>query len=431
MLTVIHVALVVSTNMQWTSAVYIDALMGFSDKSSWGLWLLTWWAYFDLQANRWLFKTILALGILNMACTEFFTFVLWTTKASHGFLAAKTVSDFALGYADLFLIAAIVLLGWRRREPGQWSLYLAVFFYAVPSLRPEITLLHLRTIWFPFGVLIPLGLITACCTLFFFSIYLFKQFRTSLQRKQAMEEDVEQALQVQQLLIPDQLPDSHGWSIETEYRPARQVGGDFFQIIPHRSDGSILIVVGDVTGKGLQAGMTVALLVGVIRTESEHTFIPIEILKQLNSRLVGREGAQATCLALLIRETGEATLANAGHIPPYLNGDDLRIEGSLPLGTIAHAEFSTLEFKLQPDDQLVLISDGVVEAQNARGDLLGFDRIRTLVSKRASAVEIADTAQAYGQQDDISVLSIRRTPMSEEMDPQFGAVIEEPEARLI
>lgn len=221
---------------------------------------------------------------------------------------------------------------------------------------------------------------------------------------------------MQQLLIPEQRPNAPGWSIETEYHPAREVGGDFFQIIPHPSNGSILIVAGDVAGKGLQAGMMVAMLVGAIRTESTHSSDPVQILKALNGRLCGEhalcgtEHAQATCLALLVDEDGKATLANAGHLPPYLNGTEINVAGSLPLSMIAEAEFATMDFRMELGDRLVLISDGIFEAQNERGDLFGFDGMRALLSKQVSTAEIAGAAQAFGQQDDISVLSIVRVP---------------------
>jgi serine phosphatase RsbU (regulator of sigma subunit) len=170
-------------------------------------------------------------------------------------------------------------------------------------------------------------------------------------------------------------------------------------------------VAGDVAGKGLQAGMTVAMLVGAIRTESEHRFDPIEILKQLNRRLMAQERAQATCVALLVQEDGAATLANAGHLPPYLNGVETSIEGSLPLGMIAEAQFPTEDFHLEPGDRLVLISDGLVEAQNEHGDLYGFDRVRQLLATQASVAEMARAAQAFGQEDDITVLSLTFAPV--------------------
>jgi serine phosphatase RsbU (regulator of sigma subunit) len=278
-------------------------------------------------------------------------------------------------------------------------------------------LLHLRTTWQPFGVLLPLDLIAVFLSLICFSLVLFGQFRSSLQRQQVIAEDLKQAQEMQQLLIPDRLPRVPGWSIETEYHPAREVGGDFFQIIPHSADGSILIVAGDVAGKGLQAGMLVAMLVGAIRTESTHSSDPIQILKALNGRLCGEhalcgaEHAQATCLALLIDEDGKATLANAGHLPPYLNGIEINIEGSLPLGMIAEVELATMNFRIEPGDRLAFVSDGVVEAQSARGELFGFDRTRALSTQSAEA--IARAAKYFGQEDDITVLTVARAPKPE------------------
>jgi serine phosphatase RsbU (regulator of sigma subunit) len=93
---------------------------------------------------------------------------------------------------------------------------------------------------------------------------------------------------VQQVLIPEQLPQVSGLTIESEYRPAREVGGDFFQILPHATDGSVLVVVGDVTGKGLQAGMLVALIVGAIRSTAETSAGALSMIEALNRRLCGR-----------------------------------------------------------------------------------------------------------------------------------------------
>lgn len=407
----IFLSLVFSTNARWMSEVRLQALIDFAATTAWYAWMLTWWAYLGLLSRRWLFNIIVVLGIIDLIRTEILEVLLRVGKASHGLLAANSAADFIFGATSLVVTAAIAYLGLNSAPRGKWPLYLALLFFALPNFVPLMHLLHLRTNWQPFGVQLPFEFLCMSAMLFFFSIVLFGQFRSSLQRQQSITEDLKQAQEVQQLLIPDRLPQVRGWTIESEYHPAREVGGDFFQIIPHPSDGSILIVAGDVVGKGLQAGMMVALLLGAIRAESEHAFDPIEILKRLNRRLIGQEGAQATCLALLVREDGSAMLANAGHLPPYLNGAEIIIEGSLPMGMIAEAEFSILDFNLQPGDRLVLISDGIVEAQNERGELFGFDRIRMLLSKQISTAEMANTAKVFGQQDDISVLSIVRLPV--------------------
>ena len=104
------------------------------------------------------------------------------------------------------------------------------------------------------------------------------------------------------------------------------------------------------------------------------------ILEALNRRLLGRSEAQATCLALRIAADG-VTLANAGHTPPYRNGEPLPMEGALPLGMIEDAEFSVMQFTLAQGDRLVLVSDGVAEATDADRQLFGFDRVQELLRR--------------------------------------------------
>ena len=224
--------------------------------------------------------------------------------------------------------------------------------------------------------------------------------------------DVKQAQEVQQVIVPEHRIVLSGFEIESEYRPAREVGGDFFQIIP-LADDSLLIVAGDVAGKGLKAGMMVALLVGAIRTVVEADNDPAAILAALNRRLLGRGDSRATCLALRIARDGAAMLTNAGHLPPYLNGEPIEIEGSLPLGLIETFDCSSVEFRLSPSDRLLLMSDGVPEAMNEQGQLFGFESVLELIRTRPSAAQIAETAQAFGQEDDISVISVTRVRVAE------------------
>jgi len=248
---------------------------------------------------------------------------------------------------------------------------------------------------------------------------LLRRLRISLRRQRDLALDVKQAQEVQQVILPEArlvlpgLKGLPGLTIESEYRPAREVGGDFFQIIPHKSDGSVLIVAGDVTGKGLQAGMLVALLVGAIRSTAELNSDPAFVLSALNRRLMGRNDAQATCLALRIEADGAATLANAGHVAPYLNGEELPMEGALPLGMVDSAEPSVMHFQLAESDRLTLMSDGIAEAMDANGQLFGFERVHELLHTATSATEIAGAAQAFGQEDDISVISVTRIAVRE------------------
>lgn len=142
-------------------------------------------------------------------------------------------------------------------------------------------------------------------------------------------------------------------------------------------------------GKGLKAGMLVALLVGAIRTATDSSLDPEFVLGVLNKRLLRRGDAQATCLALSIAKDSEATLANAGHMAPYLNGEALPMEGALPLGMIEGAAPSLMRFHLAVGDKLLLMSDGIAEAMAADARLFGFDRIHDLLRNATTAAQLA------------------------------------------
>jgi hypothetical protein len=237
-----------------------------------------------------------------------------------------------------------------------------------------------------------------------FAILILRFTRTRSQEERFAAE-VQAARNVQQYLIPEHLPPTPGLAIESVYRPSREVGGDFFQVLPNASDGSTLIVVGDVAGKGMEAGMLATLIVGGIRTAASFTTEPLRILSLLNERMQGR--GLATCVALHIERDGSATLANAGHLPPYLNGQEMAMEGALPLGSVSGITFPVLRFKLAEGDALMLMTDGVAEAQNAEGHLFGFERIAEMLRKGVAATALATAAQDFGQEDDITVLTVR------------------------
>lgn len=151
--------------------------------------------------------------------------------------------------------------------------------------------------------------------------------------------------------------------------------------------------------------MLVAVLVGAIRTRADESFDPASMLGMLNERLMGRSGGHfATCLAAELSPNGQIRIANAGHLPPYLNGKEMDLEGSLPLGMAGESEVSVQTFTLQPGDRLTFVTDGVVEATNSSRELFGFDRTRAISQQNASA--IAAQAQTFGQEDDITVVGV-------------------------
>jgi serine phosphatase RsbU (regulator of sigma subunit) len=221
--------------------------------------------------------------------------------------------------------------------------------------------------------------------------------------------ELEAAREVQQQLIAPAV-DVPGFKIESVYAPAKQVGGDFFRVLPE-ADGSLLVVVGDVSGKGLRAAMTVSAIIGALRTMP--ALPPTRILGALNQGLVGQlRGGFVTCCVARIGRDGWVTIANAGHLSPYCNGAEVEVGSGLPLGISAQADYEESQFVLEPDKSLVFLSDGVVEARNAAGELFGFER--TLAISNSNAEAIAQTAINFGQDDDITVLSLTRLEVWEE-----------------
>jgi serine phosphatase RsbU (regulator of sigma subunit) len=138
----------------------------------------------------------------------------------------------------------------------------------------------------------------------------------------------------------------------------------------------------------------------------------------LNEQLVERESASATCMALRFAADGAVELANAGQLPPYLNGVEMQIEGALPLGILSGLDFPVTSFNLDPGDSLLFMSDGIAEAQNAEGELFGFERIEQMLRNPTTTAEIATAAQKFGQTDDILVLRVQRYAAHEELHVQ-------------
>jgi hypothetical protein len=232
------------------------------------------------------------------------------------------------------------------------------------------------------------------------------------QRQAAIEQEFRNARELQQVLIPEDLPEIPGYTLTSAYKPASEVGGDFFQIIP-LPQGSTLIVLGDVSGKGLKAAMAVSLIVGAIRTFAEVTNSPAEILAGLNRRLHGRlQGGFATAIALRLDADGSCVLASAGHTAPFINDRELTLPGAFPLGLTAIATYEEKKFMLARSEHLALYTDGLLEARNATGELYSFERLKSLFASKPTAEQATQAAVDFGQDDDITVLTLSRAALS-------------------
>ena len=319
------------------------------------------------------------------------------------------------------VIVAVLALDWRRgnREAGILlvpALSFSLFIYAnytlallfrVPawSAAAERGLnLIQRVPAGPFAISI--NHISGILSTIALAIIMVLRSGSTSRRQALLEGELEAAREVQQVILPDQIETIRGFAIESAYEPAQQVGGDFFQIVPI-ADGGLLLVLGDVAGKGLPAAMLVSVMVGAIRATAEYTDEPQELLSSLNERLIGRSrGGFSTALAARIQANGQVTIANAGHLSPYLDGAEIVLPGALPLGIVSDVRYESSQFHLAPGSRLTFYSDGVIEAQNSQGELFGFDRGREISIQ--PAYNIAEAAREFGQSDDITVVAIAR-----------------------
>ena len=237
-------------------------------------------------------------------------------------------------------------------------------------------------------------------------LIIFVRFLRIHRDRERASSELAAARSVQELMIPQERVNTPGFEVDSIYNPANEVGGDFYHV-DSTPDGGLLVVIGDVAGKGLKAAMNVSMLMGALRRSVERS--PAKILESLNRVLVGSESF-TTCQAIWFGPNGEVTLANAGHLPPYLNSQEVHVPGGLPLGVIGSVSYDEVRLYLHPGDRILLLSDGVVEARHSSGELFGFERVHNLSNQ--TAFYIADAAREFGQEDDITVLTVRRLPQA-------------------
>ena len=195
------------------------------------------------------------------------------------------------------------------------------------------------------------------------------------------------ARRIQQASLPKEVPTFEGWQIAPFYRPAREVGGDFYDFLELK-DGHLGLVVGDATGKGVPAALVMASVRSMLRAVAQASdYSPGEVLRRVNDPLATDipPNMFVTCFyAILDPESGSLSYANAGHDMPYLyrrNGDaeELRARG-MPLGLMPGMSYEEKETMLHAGETALLYSDGLVEAHDPKGEMFGFHRLRALVA---------------------------------------------------
>jgi serine phosphatase RsbU (regulator of sigma subunit)/predicted ester cyclase len=243
--------------------------------------------------------------------------------------------------------------------------------------------------------------------------------------RERVEQELQVARSIQQASLPKEVPSLEGWQISPFYRPARQVGGDFYDFHP-LSEGRLGLVVGDATGKGVPAALVMSTTLGMLRAVSQalDSSSPGELLKQVNGALVPSIPTNmfVTCFyAILEPKSSSLTYANAGHDLPYLhrNGEaeELRARG-MPLGLMPEMGYEEKQTILKAGETALIYSDGLVEAHNPKREMFGFARLQALVSEHGEEESLEEAlleelysfvGEGWVQEDDITLLTLRRS----------------------
>ncbi len=272
---------------------------------------------------------------------------------------------------------------------------------------------------------------------------LVRQQEAEARTRQRFEQELEVARLIQQNFLPRELPELTGWQVSAYYRPAREVGGDFYDVIP-LPEGQVGFVVGDVTDKGVPAALVMAATRSVLRASAQRLVDPGEVLERVNEHLCPDmpDKMFVTCLyGVLEPATGRLRFANAGHDLPYVKTADgvveLRARG-MPLGLMTGMAYEEKEYVLAPGDSVLLHSDGVVEAHAPDGDMYGFPRLMDAVDRHPGGGELIDrvlaeldrfTGPGAEQEDDVTMVTLQRTAGASHMDN--GAVGKDAAERVL
>ncbi len=250
-----------------------------------------------------------------------------------------------------------------------------------------------------------------------------------MRRREFLEQEMRLARSIQQASLPKEVPEVEGWQIASYYQPAREVGGDFYDIF-ELDDGRLGLVAGDATGKGVAAALVMASARSMLRAVAQAlgSSSPADVLARVNDSLVTDilpPNMFVTCFyAILDPKSGALSYANAGHDLPYLhrNGEaeELRARG-MPLGLMPGMGYEEKEITLQAGEAALFYSDGLVEAHDLKGEMFGFPRLRELVAEHGEETALEDflleelysfVGEGWEQEDDITLVTLRRAAAS-------------------
>ena len=343
------------------------------------------------------------------------------------FLMMVALGGFVNGSATILwsLIAPLgALVVADRRQATLWFLaFLGLVLFSSflePALRPnrDVPLL-VQNVFFVMNI----GGVSASAFVLL-SYFVVQKKKLQDMERAYLQQELRMARDIQQALLPKDLPQLEGWKISCRYQPATEVGGDFYDFL-ELEDGRLGLVVGDATGHGMPAALVMATARSTLRAVAQASESPGEVLRMANDPLFTDipPNMFITCFyAILDPSSGRLVYANAGHDLPYLHrggdAEELRARG-MPLGLMPGMSYEEQEVTLGSGDSALFYSDGLVEAHDPkRREMFGFPRLQMLVAKYAEQESLMNslleqlysfTGEGWEQEDDITLVTLQRS----------------------
>ena len=253
-----------------------------------------------------------------------------------------------------------------------------------------------------------------------------------------MESELHIAREIQMAMIPKTFPpfpDRTDLDFAASIVPAKEVGGDLYDFFIR--DEKLYFCIGDVSGKGIPAALVMAVTRSLFRAMSSHETNPQRIVAAMNDTM--SESNESSMFVtffcgVLNLATGHLRYCNAGHNPPLILTDDIRllpVQPNIPLGIMFGYAYSEQETQLGYDDSLLLYTDGLTEAENTQSQQFGLDRVETVLRSRRSSQEHLEALQAAvtafvkdaPQSDDLTMLFIRYLPQEDALHQERHLVL--------
>ncbi len=252
-----------------------------------------------------------------------------------------------------------------------------------------------------------------------------EHFQKEMVLRERMEQEFSMAREIQQTFLPDSMPELKGWEIDARWITAREVGGDFYDIIP-QDDHRLGLVIADVADKGMPAALYMTVTRTLIRAVTHGRTSPADVLQRVNNLLVmdAQNGMFITVFyAILDLKSGTLTFANAGHNKPIFvqhgsGKTEILPKGGMALAVLENIELQDHTLQLEEGDCLLCYTDGVTEAFSPDDEMFGEDRLETLLSSLQGQTihdtldviikTVTDFRSEREISDDVTLLGIRR-----------------------